>query len=128
MVALVSQGMNRMRILQKISYTPRWIIFILDVCLSLFSIGVACLVLANFQIDKIVLEPLIKIMFIVVGVRMVGFILGKTYSGIIRYTGTEDVLRIFYVLTAGELVLLLFNAGFFIFDQTFFYSVGVSFD
>lgn len=63
MVALVSQGMNRMRILQKISYTPRWIIFILDVCLSLFSIGVACLVLANFQIDKIVLEPLIKIMF-----------------------------------------------------------------
>lgn len=67
MVALVSQGMNRMRILQKISYTPRWIIFILDVCLSLFSIGVACLVLANFQIDKIVLEPLIKIMFIVVG-------------------------------------------------------------
>ena len=124
MVALVSQGMNRMRILQKISYTPRWIIFILDVCLSLFSIGVACLVLANFQIDKIVLEPLIKIMFIVVGVRMVGFILGKTYSGIIRYTGTEDVLRIFYVLTAGELVLLLFNAGFFIFDQTFFIPLG----
>ena len=124
MVALVSQGMNRMRILQKISYTPRWIIFILDVCLSLFSIGVACLVLANFQIDKIVLEPLIKIMFIVVGVRTVGFILGKTYSGIIRYTGTEDVLRIFYVLTAGELVLLLFNAGFFIFDQTFFIPLG----
>ncbi len=56
--------------------------------------------------------------------RVVGFILGRTYSGIIRYTGTEDVLRIFYVLTAGELVLLLFNAGFFVFGQTFFIPLG----
>lgn len=120
MVAFVSHGINRMRVLQKISYTPRWIIFAIDVCLSLFSIVIASLVLANFQLDKIVWNSLLKIMLIVMGVRMISFILGRTYSGIIRYTGTEDVLRIFYVLTAGELVLLLFNAGFFIFDQTFF--------
>ena len=63
-------------------------------------------------------------MMVVMGVRVISFILGRTYSGIIRYTGTEDVLRIFYVLTAGELVLLLFNAGFFIFDQTFFIPLG----
>lgn len=124
MVAFVSQSMNRMRILQKISYTPRWIIFIIDVCLSFFSIGVACLVLADFQIDKIALGPLVKIVLVIVGVRMMGFVAGKTYSGIIRYTGTEDVLRIFYVLTAGELLLLLINAGFFIFDQTFFIPLG----
>ncbi|MDE5640111.1 MAG: polysaccharide biosynthesis protein [Odoribacter sp.] len=113
-----------MRVLQKISYTPRWIIFAIDVCLSLFSIAIASLVLANFQLDKIVWNSLLKIMLIVMGVRMISFILGRTYSGIIRYTGTEDVLRIFYVLTAGELVLLLFNAGFFIFDQTFFIPLG----
>jgi len=124
MVAFVSQGMNRMKVLQKISYTPRWIIFIIDVCLSFFAIAVACLVLANFQLDKIAWGLLTKIVLVVMGVRIIGFILGKTYSGIIRYTGTEDVLRIFYVLTAGEMVLLLFNAGFFIFDQTFFIPLG----
>ncbi len=113
-----------MRVLQKISYTPRWIIFAIDVCLSLFSIVIACLVLTNFQLDKIVWNSLVKIMMVVMGVRVISFILGRTYSGIIRYTGTEDVLRIFYVLTAGELVLLLFNAGFFIFDQTFFIPLG----
>lgn len=113
-----------MRVLQKISYTPRWIIFAIDVCLSLFSIAIACLVLTNFQLDKIVWNSLVKIMMVVIGVRVISFILGRTYSGIIRYTGTEDVLRIFYVLTAGELVLLLFNAGFFIFDQTFFIPLG----
>lgn len=113
-----------MRVLQKISYTPRWIIFAIDVCLSLFSIAIACLVLTNFQLDKIVWNSLVKIMMVVMGVRVISFILGRTYSGIIRYTGTEDVLRIFYVLTAGELVLLLFNAGFFIFDQTFFIPLG----
>lgn len=113
-----------MRVLQKISYTPRWIIFAIDVCLSLFAIAVACLVLANFQLDKIAWNPLSKIVLIVIGVRVISFVMGRTYSGIIRYTGTEDVLRIFYVLTAGELVLLLFNAGFFIFDQTFFIPLG----
>ncbi len=113
-----------MRVLQKISYTPRWIIFAIDVCLSLFSIAIACLVLTNFQLDKIDWNSLMKIMMVVMGVRVVGFILGRTYSGIIRYTGTEDVLRIFYVLTAGELVLLLFNAGFFVFGQTFFIPLG----
>lgn len=113
-----------MRVLQTISYTPRWIIFAIDVCLSLFSIAIACLVLTNFQLDKIVWNSLVKIMMVVMGVRVISFILGRTYSGIIRYTGTEDVLRIFYVLTAGELVLLLFNAGFFIFDQTFFIPLG----
>ncbi len=124
MVAFVSHGINRMRVLQKISYTPRWIIFIIDAFLSLFAIGVACLVLANFQLDKIAVEPLVKIVLVVMGVRLVSFIVGRTYSGIIRYTGTEDVLRIFYVLTAGELILLLINAGFFIFDQTFFIPLG----
>ncbi len=113
-----------MRVLQKISYTPRWIIFAIDVCLSVFSIAIACLVLTNFQLDKIDWGSLMKILGVVMGVRVVSFILGRTYSGIIRYTGTEDVLRIFYVLTAGELVLLLFNAGFFIFDQTFFIPLG----
>lgn len=113
-----------MRVLQKISYTPRWIIFAIDVCLSLFAIAIACLVLTNFQLDKIVWNSLLKIMAVVMSVRVISFIMGRTYSGIIRYTGTEDVLRIFYVLTAGELVLLLFNAGFFIFDQTFFIPLG----
>lgn len=124
MVAFVSHGINRMRVLQKISYTPRWIIFIIDLCLSLFAIAVACLVLANFQLDKIAWQPLYKILIVVMGVRLMSFIIGRTYSGIIRYTGTEDVLRIFYVLTAGELVLLLFNTGFFIFDQAFFIPLG----
>lgn len=113
-----------MRVLQKISYTPRWIILAIDVCLCVFSMAITCLVLANFQLDKIDWNSLMKIMLVVLGVRVAGFLLGRTYSGIIRYTGTEDILRIFYVLTAGELVLLLLNAGFFIFGQTFFIPLG----
>lgn len=124
MVAFVSNRINRMRILQKISYTPRWIIFIIDVCISLFAISVSCLVLYNFRFDATVLELLERVVFIVLGVRILSFIMGRTYSGIVRYTGTEDVLRIFYVLTAGELVLLLLNAAFFIFNSSFYIPLG----
>lgn len=124
MVTFVSNRFNKMKVLQKISYTPRWIIFILDICLCFFSVVVASLVLANFQLDKIHLEPLVKVVSIVMLVRIISFMIGRTYSGIIRYTGTEDVLRIFYVLTAGELVLLLLNTCFFIFNQSFFIPLG----
>lgn len=124
MVAFVSHGMNRMRVLQKLSYTPRWIIFIIDACLCLFAIGVATLVRANFQLENINVEPLARITFIVFGVRLVSFIIGRTYSGIIRYTGTEDVLRIFYVLTGGEFVLLMLNACFYIFGQKMYIPLG----
>lgn len=124
MVAFVSNSINKIKILQKISYTPRWIIFLIDICLSVFAVTVSCLVLSNFQLDRLISGLLIKLFFIVVGVRVVSFIIGKTYSGIIRYTGTEDVLRIFYVLTAGELFLLLLNACFFVFRQTFYIPLG----
>lgn len=113
-----------MRVLQKISYTPRWIIFLFDVFLSLLAVGVSSLVLCNFQLDKIVFGPLLKVVSIVVGVRIISFVIGRPYSGIIRYTGTEDVLRIFYVLTAGELALLFLNAAFFVFNQSFFIPLG----
>lgn len=124
MVAFVSNGFNKMRILQKISYTPRWIIFIIDIFLCFFAITVSSLLLVNFQIDRLSSLPVLRIALTIVCVRAVGFIIGKTYSGIIRYTGTEDVLRIFYVLTAGEIVLLLLNAVYFTLFQVFFIPLG----
>ncbi|MDL2330438.1 polysaccharide biosynthesis protein [Odoribacter sp. OttesenSCG-928-A06] len=120
MTTFVSDRINRMNVLKKISYTPRWIIFLIDVCFSMFAVLLAGLVLANFQVDQLSWPTLYRILFIVTSVRTISFILGRTYSGIIRFTGTEDVLRLFYVLTAGEIVLLMVNAILFIFDQNFY--------
>ena len=57
---------------------------------------------------------------VIVGVRIISFVLGRTYSGIVRFTGTEDALRIYYVLTAGEIALLVGDGIYFLlFGETY---------
>ena len=124
MVALLSSGLQRMRVLKSYSYTPRWVVFLVDVGLCLLAVGISFLFWANFRIDRMPWEILLKGAVVIVGVRMVSFVIGRTYSGIVRFTGTEDALRIFYVLSAGEVFLVLFNCVYFLFGGEFFVPFG----
>ncbi|MDR1756458.1 MAG: polysaccharide biosynthesis protein [Culturomica sp.] len=119
-MAFVAERINRMDVMKKFSYTPRWIIFLIDIVFCICAACLASLVLFDFQINSVSWGKLLPAILIVLGVRLVSFFAGKTYSGIIRYTGTEDVLRIFYVLTAGEMALMLINGILFILDQNFY--------
>ncbi len=44
-----------------------------------------------------------------VSVRAVSFLISKTYAGIIRYTSTEDAVRIFIVVLIGSLIFMASN-------------------
>ena len=125
MVALLSSGLQRMRVLKSYSYTPRWVVFLVDVGLSLLAVGISFLFWANFRIDRIPWELLLKGAVVIAGVRVLSFAVGRTYSGIVRFTGTEDALRIFYVLTAGQIVLALGNCVYFLFEGAFFVPFGL---
>lgn len=124
MVSFLTDRLTRIRIKQKTSYTPRWIVFLMDALLSAGAVAIASLILSNFRIENLLQVPLLRIVFVVMGVRLISFILGKTYSGIIRYTGTEDVLRIFYVLTIGEIFLLALNVVFYLFFKNYYIPLG----
>ena len=113
MVALITNGLNRMRVLRSFSYTPRWIVFLIDVALSIMAVSIAYLIWVNFQIDRMRLDFVLIGTLAIVGVRVISFLVGHTYSGIVRFTGTEDALRIYYVLTAGEVLLLIGSRVFF---------------
>src|SRR5690606_8564224 len=41
--------------------------------------------------------------------RILSFILGKTYAGTIRFTGTHDSMRVLKVLAIGSIVMAIFN-------------------
>ena len=43
----------------------------------------------------------------VILVRAISFLIGKTYSGMVRYTGMHDIIRIVVVIVCGSAVLLL---------------------
>jgi len=85
--------------------TPRWIVFIIDICICFFSILLAYLLRFNFHIPEIDKKDMPLVVSIIIGVRIITFILGKTYAGIIRYTSSKDAQRIFVVISIGSLLL-----------------------
>jgi FlaA1/EpsC-like NDP-sugar epimerase len=98
-----------MKVLSANRNTPRWIIFLIDVGFCVLSLLLAYLLRFNFSIPLRYYETFVYVFPIVIGVRAVTFILFRTYSGIVRYTSTNDARRIFTVITLGTLLLVGFN-------------------
>ncbi|MBI1221720.1 MAG: NAD-dependent epimerase/dehydratase family protein [Bacteroidetes bacterium] len=63
----------------------------------------------NFQLSSEEVLQALKLAPLVLSIRLVSFYLTKTYSGIVRYTGTQDAVRIFIALTSGTIFIILCN-------------------
>jgi FlaA1/EpsC-like NDP-sugar epimerase len=87
--------------------TPRWIVFFIDICICLFSIFLAYLLRFNFNIPRIDRKDMPIVIGAIIAVRIISFILGKTYAGIIRYTSSKDAQRIFIVISIGSCALAI---------------------
>ena len=93
---------------------PRWTIFIIDVILTIFSLSIAYLIRFDFidfnqQIWENEYEVLKFAFPIFILIRILSFILSKTYAGIIRYTSTQDTKRLFSTVTIGTIIFLLIS-------------------
>lgn len=117
-----------MRVLIPKRNTPRWLVLGLDIAICTMAYAAAYLVRFEFAPPPQELALAIAFTPIFIGVRLVSFLIGKTYAGIIRFTSSQDTLRIFTVLTAGSVVFAALNALRYAFwDGVFFlpYSIVV---
>ena len=89
--------------------TPRWLIFSIDLALCAFAFFFAYLLRFEFSIPKDEFELLITFAPIYFAVRAGSFVVGKTYSGIIRFTSTQDAIRLVAVLLSCTFVFLFLN-------------------
>ncbi|RKE04589.1 polysaccharide biosynthesis protein [Marinifilum flexuosum] len=89
--------------------TPRWIVFVIDLAISLVSITAAYLLRFNFNLEEIHLNAAKVIIPLFVLLRALTFLYGGTYAGIVRYTSSKDAERIFVVVSIGSAVFTLFN-------------------
>lgn len=91
--------------------TPRWLIFSIDVVISLISVLLAFLVRFDFShIPEQYSSKLHLLVGFVLLVRILVFIITKSYAGIVRYTSTYDTVRIVLITLAGSLLLVIANA------------------
>jgi len=96
------------------SHAPRWLVLSIDLIICMAAFFLAYILRFNFQISREEVEQALRLAPLVFAIRAVSFYLTKTYAGIVRYTGTQDAVRIFIALTSGTIVLIAANlANFF---------------
>ncbi|MFO7722638.1 MAG: nucleoside-diphosphate sugar epimerase/dehydratase [Bacteroidales bacterium] len=84
-------------------------IFMIDIVLAVASIGFAYLLRFSFSVPQRYIEKLPDVILAVLLVRALSFIIARVYSGIIRYTGTQDLIRIFVVNISGSALFVMMN-------------------
>lgn len=89
--------------------TPRWIIFFIDLLITVFSVVLAYFVRFNFDIPQVEIDTFYIVIPAFLLIRSASFVIAKTYAGIIRYTSSKDTERIFITLTSGSFIFILIN-------------------
>jgi len=82
---------------------------LIDVVIVSFAFAVSNLVRFNFDLTVINLAWTVNQLFWVLTAYLVGFMVFKSFSGIIRHTGVEDAIRLFYASSLATGILLLMN-------------------
>lgn len=93
----------------KINILPRWIIFSIDVVICSVSMYFAFVIRYNLAVAKIDTHSLRDAILILAVVNALVFVNLRTYSGIIRYTGVQDALRIFYAVLLTGFIIISIN-------------------
>jgi FlaA1/EpsC-like NDP-sugar epimerase len=89
--------------------TPRWVVFSIDICICFLSLILAYYLRFNFSLPESEFDALPFVIAIVLGIRALSFFIGKTYSGMVRFTGSRDIILILWVLSFGSIFLVLVN-------------------
>jgi FlaA1/EpsC-like NDP-sugar epimerase len=89
--------------------TPVWIIFLGDIFLSFLAIWAAFLLRFNFNIPHAEVKTLPMVMSLVLVSRALSALIFQTHRGIVRFTNTKDVERIFISVAIVSALFLLVN-------------------
>lgn len=95
--------------LRKINILPRWIIFLLDIFICSSSLVLATLIRNNLNVQAIIWRDLQGELLVLTLINAIVFINFRTFSGIIRYTGIQDAIKIFLALSMSTAVLFFIS-------------------
>lgn len=102
---------NQIKKITKMQIIPRWMIFCIDLGLLNIAFFLAVLIRYDFTTLPIEAPALLNPWVLINAFGVFLFLLFRTYAGIIRFSGVQDALRIFFVtffLNAGLALLNFF--------------------
>lgn len=87
-----------LRAIYTLKILPRWVIIAIDLFIIAFSTLLGYLLRFNFYIPDIVKQDFAFGVAFNVSTSLVAILITRNYRGIVRYTGLQDGVRIFYML------------------------------
>ncbi|MFZ9981935.1 MAG: polysaccharide biosynthesis protein [Cyclobacteriaceae bacterium] len=96
-------------LISRLTILPRWIIICLDLITFIFSFLLGFLLRFNFDLSEVERYLLFSYLPVVFSLFLFSTLITRNYSGIVRYTGIEDAVRIFYTCTLNLGLLFLIN-------------------
>ena len=100
--------------------TPKWMIFFIDVFISIGSVLIAYLLRFNFNIPSYEIEAFSVVIPYVFLIRGLTLYFSKLHEGILRFTGTSDAILIGITVFIGTLIFCLTNLFTYIFQDNIF--------
>lgn len=89
--------------------TPRWFIFLIDIIACFVSISLSYYLRFNFKIPDAEAGRMLFAISMVLVIRAISFFIGKTYAGMVRFTGMYDMFRILVVILSGSAIFAFAN-------------------
>ncbi len=90
-------------------YAPSFLVLLTDVAICLVSLAVAYQIRFNFNVPDTETNTYITVFSFVFIIRIISFLISKTYKVIIRHTSTRDTVRILLTLLTGSLLMVISN-------------------
>ncbi|MBR4215760.1 MAG: hypothetical protein IKR94_10615, partial [Bacteroidales bacterium] len=90
-------------------HAPKWVVFSIDVSIICVSILAAYMLRFNFSMGESLNQNLWYAFALLVPIRIISFVISKTYAGLVRYTSTNDAIRICVTILIGSVVAICFN-------------------
>lgn len=105
----MTSGDNFLRI-SSLRYLPRWMVFLIDICILFFSLAIAFYILNKITtLPKFL--PIEWKYIVIIGTNIIFMYVFKTFAGIIRHSTFIDIQKIFWssFITVGCLLVLKYS-------------------
>ena len=91
------------------SIVPKYVIFLLDLGATVTALFIAILIQQNVALAATNWEHVLNATFLMLLVNALVFTTTKSYTGIVRYTGVQDALRILIAVGLSSFIILVIN-------------------
>ncbi len=110
---------NFFLLVKKLTVLPRWVILLIDLFVVITSATLAYALRFNFQKSDVLVHKIGSGVILLAVTSLISSIFTKSYSGIVRYTGIDDAIRIFYTSFLTVVISIAINL-------TYYYNVGLN--